>query len=113
MANLAILEAGGTGARRAHTFGSCTHDKLLARERVLARAMSLDARWVIADGRGRFLADGEPAWVEDAAQAVVFHALWAATARQRLSSGIVLPWATAMQVGVGDHHASQATLATA
>ncbi|MEA3202419.1 MAG: hypothetical protein QOI63_85 [Thermoplasmata archaeon] len=54
------------------------------------------AGWVVTDGRGRFLAACEPeAWAEDAAQALVFLELWQASARP----GIVLPWATAMQVG--------------
>jgi hypothetical protein len=57
--------------------------------------MSMDTlAWVVTDGQGRFLADG-PRWVEDAAQARVFHELWAASGQP----GIVLPWATAMQVG--------------
>lgn len=60
--------------------------------------MSLDPRgWVVSDGQGRFLAGGTlegQVWVEDAAQALVFRELWAAQAQ----GGIVLPWATAMQV---------------
>ncbi|HUR63046.1 MAG TPA: hypothetical protein VM241_01045 [Candidatus Thermoplasmatota archaeon] len=66
--------------------------------------MVLDALgWVVTDGQGRFLAaggvEGPAAWVEDAAQALVFRELWAAMALQQASAGMVLPWATAMQVG--------------
>jgi hypothetical protein len=62
--------------------------------------MSLDSGWVIADGRGRFLADD--GWVADALQASVFREMWAAEERARAASGLILPWATAVQVGAFD-----------
>lgn len=63
--------------------------------------MSLDrSGWVVSDGRGRFLAAGVgDAWVQDPLQAAVFGAMWAAEERSRGCHGIVLPWATAVQVG--------------
>ncbi|HEX2065951.1 MAG TPA: hypothetical protein VHI93_03980 [Candidatus Thermoplasmatota archaeon] len=70
--------------------------------------MSLDAHgWVVTDGKGRFLARGGvegEAWVEDAAQALVFRELWAAQAHR----GIALPWTTAMQVAHPEGPAGQA-----
>ncbi|MCA1811817.1 MAG: hypothetical protein LC623_07400 [Halobacteriales archaeon] len=61
--------------------------------------MSLDrSGWVIADGRGRFLAEGE-GWVLDPLQAAVFHEMWAAVERAGGAGGLILPWVTAVQVG--------------
>ncbi|HUR61968.1 MAG TPA: hypothetical protein VM286_06350 [Candidatus Thermoplasmatota archaeon] len=62
----------------------------------------LDPRWVVSDGRHRFLASrAQASWAPDIGRAIVFHEYWDAVACQQAAGGLILPWSLAMQVAAG------------